>query len=427
MGKWRWQIVVTVFACLVVLLGVALVARPDTGALTVPALSMPSAADSPSESGVVTDTPPLLPHLTESRPHSDAGATAPQTGERRIRIVFADSAGQRLKLDVRHVLIAPDGYMRLKGGVQTLESLLDGVPAAFVDEVSVVLGQQVHFVFGLDEHRYKVTADHHTGVPPRLRRPSIGLLNLNGIPVHVEEHVVPVLTQHELAVVVQYADGEPFRGAVRVGLFDGTRMASTGFEEVSGEGTFLIPVSEGLEVQVVAPSRRAGFKASSRWRIPAEPSAEDMVLTIQPDPSRREPCGFLVDHSVLGPEEEAWCRVITRHSGATNFTVKGPGVTASPECSARPVRLCAEFGDSTFCTDLLTLSPGEWRTVVLVRSPSAAVHGLIVDTEGKPVANSAAVPDVVSGFDQSQVQPSSVPSTGPQFGRLGVAWTGVSH
>jgi hypothetical protein len=188
---------------------------------------------------------------------------------------------------------------------------------------------------------------------------------------------------------VEYADGQPFEGEVRLAYLvaGGEAPLRSRAVNYSPGMTVIVPESQSLQVNV--DGSRGGFKERASLTIhAADVAAGHVRLVIERDADRLEPCGLILDHTAFA-EGQSMIAVLMGRSGSfggSRMTLVGPGETRSDYFYPGQVFTCVAIGEGTIWSSRqFTLKAGEWRRLTVNPERTSQLSLVVQDNTGKPI------------------------------------------
>ncbi len=192
---------------------------------------------------------------------------------------------------------------------------------------------------------------------------------------------------------VDYADGEPYSGPVRVASF--SDAGRTELDRVPHEQPYTpgmtIRYNPNLWLRIGAEGMRGGYQATASAN-PAQSLLQSGAcrMVIPEDASRTSPSGVVLEHTHFEPHDSIMVCRVSGDYVHERLVLRGSGETRSEEVpSARPFCWIGVGEGVVWTSGEIVLKPGEWRRVRVEPQPPARLSVRITDDAGNAVKGAA--------------------------------------
>jgi hypothetical protein len=192
---------------------------------------------------------------------------------------------------------------------------------------------------------------------------------------------------------VDYADGEPYEGSVRVVAFrDSARTDAERAPHVQAYTPGMtIRFNPNLWVRLGVEGMRGGFRAST-LATPAQPTLQSGVfrMVIPEDASRADPSGVILDHRHFEPHDSVMVCRVSGERVHERLLLRGPGETRTNEIPRDQMFCWIAVGEGVVWTSgEIALKEGQWRRLKVEPQPPAQLSIRITDDAGNPIKGAA--------------------------------------
>jgi hypothetical protein len=222
----------------------------------------------------------------------------------------------------------------------------------------------------------------------RSLRVDINELVRKGQPIPTESFTLIASSRDELSASIIFDDGTPYEGLVS--WTSGSGIGRQSAKLVSDGTPFLIPV-RGTDPIRVSVSRvaRDGYASGCTWDVDSADILQGIArLVIPQDPERRLRAGTLtVDMRSLPDGSVVTVTLMTLSgTGLGRMTIDYPTLVPFGEILSSGVYVVVT-GDFAWRSELVSLPPGEHRTIVPDLDLPSTVTVRLVDAQGRPLSD----------------------------------------